>query len=340
MSRRLFRLLAAPDKFKGTATAAEAAEAACRAAAAAGWSAEPLPMADGGEGSLAALGGANRATVVSDPLGRPTRANWRLAGDVAVIEMAEASGLALVGGATGNDALGASSHGTGELIATALGRGARRIIVCLGGSATTDGGLGALRALHARRAVHLLGNVELLVASDVRTRFCDAAEHFAPQKGATAAEVRLLRRRLERLVDTYRSEYGVDVSDLAGAGAAGGLAGGLAVLGGTIVEGFQLVAEELGLAERIETADLVMTGEGLLDAESFCGKVVGGVCEMAADAGVATVVLCGDAESEAAAVTNAPVLCLSERFGQHRARSDTSACIQQLLAEHLSALAD
>ena len=146
MASRTPRLIAAPDKFKGTASAAEIAAAACRAAEAAGWEAEPLPMADGGEGTLAALGGANRHTVVTNPLGDPVSAGWRLDGHVAVIEMAQASGLQLVGGASGNDALAASTYGTGELIEAALERGAQRIIVCVGGSATTDGGFGALRA--------------------------------------------------------------------------------------------------------------------------------------------------------------------------------------------------
>ena len=331
MARRTPRLLAAPDKFKGTASAAEIASAACRAAEAAGWDAEPLPLADGGEGTLAALGGANRRTVVTNPLGDPVSAAWRLAGDTAVIEMAQASGLQLVGGSAGNDALAASSYGTGELIEAALERGARRIIVCVGGSATTDGGFGALRALLPG---HRLRGVELVVACDVRTRFCDAAEVFGPQKGATPAEVKLLRRRLERLVDLYGAEHGTDVAELPGAGAAGGLAGGLAALGGRLVEGFEVVAEETRLAERLEGADLVMTGEGLLDAESFNGKVVGGVCGLADRLGVAAVAVAGDVESGAPAPV--PVLSLTERFGPDRARAETAACVEQVVAEHLA----
>ncbi len=327
------RLLAAPDKFKGTASAADIAAAACRAAQAAGWDAEALPMADGGEGTLAALGGANRRTVVTDPLGDPVEAGWRLDGDLAVIEMAEASGLQLVGGAGGNDALAASTYGTGELIEAALERGARRIIVCVGGSATTDGGFGALRALLPG---HRLRGVELVVACDVRTRFCDAAEVFGPQKGATPAEVKLLRRRLERLVDMYAAEYGVDVADLPGAGAAGGLAGGLAALGAQLVEGFEVVAAETGLAERLEGADLVVTGEGLLDAESFNGKVVGGVCELAESLGVPVVAVAGAVDGAAPAPPTVPVLSLSDRFGPDRAFAEPATCVEQLLAEHLS----
>ncbi|MDE0667485.1 MAG: glycerate kinase [bacterium] len=327
------RLLAAPDKFKGTASADEIAGAVCRAAEAAGWNAESLPLADGGEGTLDALGGANRRTVVTNPLGDPVEAGWRLDGGTAVIEMAQASGLQLVGGAAGNDALAASTYGTGELIEAALERGARRIIVCVGGSATTDGGFGALRALLPG---HRLRGVELVVACDVRTRFCDAAEVFGPQKGATPAEVKLLRRRLERLANLYDAEHGVHVADLPGGGAAGGLAGGLAALGASLVEGFEVVAEETRLAERLEEADLVVTGEGLLDAESFHGKVVGGVCELAQRLGVPAVAVAGNVDSDAAALATVPMLSLSERFGPDRAFAEPAACVEQLLAEHLS----
>ena len=331
MARRVPRLLAAPDKFKGTASAADIAAAACRAAEAAGWEAEPLPLADGGEGTLAALGGANRRTVVTNPLGDPVSAGWRLAGETAVIEMAEASGLQLVGGAAGNDALAASTYGTGELIEAAIERGARRIIVCVGGSATTDGGFGALRALLPG---HRLRGIELVVACDVRTHFCDAAAVFGPQKGATPAEVKLLRRRLERLVDMYAAEYGVEVAEIPGAGAAGGLAGGLAALGGQIVEGFEVVAEETRLLERLEDADLVVTGEGLLDAESFNGKVVGGVCELAESLAVPALTVAGDVDRDSPPPV--PVLSLTERFGADRAWAEPTACVEQVVAEHLA----
>ena len=358
---RRLRLVAAPDKFKGTASAGEVAAAVCRAAEAAGWDGEAVPMADGGEGTLDAIGGANRHTVVTNPLGDVVTAGWRLSGGTAVIEMAQASGLTLVGGAAGNDALAASTYGTGELIEAALELGARRIIVCVGGSATTDGGFGALRALLPG---HRLRGVELIVACAVRTLFCDAAEVFGPQKGATAAEVKLLRRRLERLVGVYAAEHGTDVSDLPGAGAAGGLAGGLAALGGRIVEGFEVVAAETRLAERLEDADLVVTGEGRLDAESFNGKVVGGVCDLAESLGVPALIVAGevgdvDAVSQASEASDGsegsdgpegseqrpvqgagqgetPVLSLSERFGPERARTDTATCVEQLLTEQLA----
>ena len=192
--------------------------------------------------------------------------------------MARASGLELAGGPEHNDPVAASTAGTGELIAEALDQGANRIIVGLGGSASTDGGLAALRALHP---LGRLKGVELVVACDVMVPFLDAATLFAGQKGASPAQVELLRRRLERLAQVYADEHGVVVTDLPGAGAAGGLGGGLAAAGGALVSGFELVADELALDETIEGADLVVTAEGFLDAQSFDGKVVGGVVELA-----------------------------------------------------------
>ena len=268
------RVVAAPDKFRGTATAAQVASAIGAAAWEVGWECDEVPLADGGDGLLAVLGGANRSTMVHDPLGRPVEAEWRFDGQTAVIEMARASGLDVVGGSDENDPVAASTRGVGELIVAAVESGARRVIVGLGGSATTDGGLGALRAISSRAR---LGGAELIVGCDVQTHFVDAAATFGPQKGASRAQVRLLENRLRRLVDVYRDDHGVDVCGLAGSGAAGGLAGGLAAVGATLVSGFSLVADEVGLDEHVAGADLVVTGEGFLDAESFEGKVVGGV---------------------------------------------------------------
>ena len=266
------RVLAACDKFKGTLTAAQA----CAAVGAACWDlgieCTEMPMADGGEGTLEIFGGPNRSTVVAGPLGDPVRAEWRLSGGTAVIEMARASGLALVGGAEKNDPIAASTKGTGQLIDEALTLGAKRIIVCLGGSATTDGGLGAVRAIGTPAR---LKAVEFLVACDVETYFAEAADVFAPQKGASPAQVRLLRGRLEQLAGTYEREFGVSVAALEGSGAAGGLAGGLAALGATLLPGFQMVAEETGFDEAVRTHDLLITGEGMLDDTSYDGKVVG-----------------------------------------------------------------
>jgi glycerate kinase len=324
-------VVAAPDKLRGTATAPEVAAAIGRAARVAGWDCDEAPMADGGEGTLEALGGANRTTTVTGPLGAPVEAAWRLEGRTAVIEMARASGLELVGGAEGNDPVAASTAGTGELIVDAIDKGARRVIVGLGGSATTDGGLAALRALHP---LGRLKGVELVVACDNRVGFLDAASSFAPQKGATPAQVELLRRRLERLAQVYADEHGVDVLALEGAGAAGGLAGGLAAAGAQLVSGFDLVAEEVRLDERMEDADLVITAEGFLDALSFEGKVVGGVAALASALEVRAVALAGQVFDDAADRIEA--ISLVDRFGEARARTETLACIEEVVHDLLA----
>jgi glycerate kinase len=324
------RVVAAPDKFKGTATAAQVAAAIARAVEAAGGTCDEAPMADGGEGTLEALGGPNRSNEVTGPLGEPVTAAWRLHRKRAVIEMATASGLQLVGGAEGNDPLEATTYGTGELIALAVESGATDVVVGVGGSATTDGGLGALRALFPP---HRLRGIDLVVACDVRTRFVDAAELFAPQKGASPAQVRLLHNRLERLVDVYRHDYDVDVSELVGAGAAGGLAGGLAAVGADLSEGFEVVADAVELAERIEQADLVVTGEGFLDEQSFDGKVVGGVATLAAELDTPVLAVVGETFDDAE--RRIPTVSLVDRFGRDRAMDDTIACITEAIRAHL-----
>lgn len=242
----------------------------------AGADARELPLADGGEGTLdvllAASGGERRRSLVSGPLGDPVEAEWALLpGGTAVVEMARASGLALVGRER-NDPLRATTRGTGELIRAAAGAGARRVLVGVGGSATVDGGLGAVEALGWS-----LAGLPVTVACDVETRFVEAAAVFGPQKGAGEQEVRLLTERLETLAGRYRERTGADVARLAGAGAAGGLAGGLAALGATLLPGFDAVADAVGLDAALAEADLVLTGEGRLDASSLAGKVVGGV---------------------------------------------------------------
>lgn len=284
-------------------------------------------MADGGEGTLAALGGANRSSLVTGPLGDPVEAPWRLVGGEAFIEMALASGLALVGGASGNDPIAASTSGTGELIALAAESGAKRIVVGVGGSATTDGGFGALRAMYP---LHRFRGVEIIVACDVRTRFVDAAPVFAPQKGATDAQVELLRRRLDRLAQMYVDEYGVDVRELDRSGAAGGLAGALATMGARLVDGFDLVADQVRLDEHIEAVDLVVTGEGFVDAQSFEGKVVGGVVDLARASGVAVLVVAGDVYDRVP--VGLDVVSLSATFGQERSMLDPLGSIREMLA--------
>ncbi len=323
-------VVATPDKFRGTASAAEVADAVVRGARAAGGTGTALPMADGGEGTLAVLGGANRRSTVTGPLGEPVEAGWRFDGTTAVIEMAAASGLLLAGGAEENQPLDATTAGTGELVREAVEVGARRVIVAVGGSATTDGGLGALRAMGSSVRYR---SVELLVACDVRTRFTDAAEVFGPQKGATDAHVRLLNGRLERLVQVYGERFDVDVSVLDRTGAAGGLAGGLAAMGAELVDGIDLVAEELRLDEHVADADLVVTGEGWLDPTSYDGKVVGGVGVYAAAAGVPLLVVVGGAEP--AVVGRAGVVSLSDRFGMDRALSEPTALVELVVGEVL-----
>jgi glycerate kinase len=324
------RILAAPDKFRGTATAAEVAAAVAAAGRAVGADTTEVPMSDGGEGFLDVFGGPNRTSLVTGPLGDPVQAGWRLSGGTAVIEMAQASGLALVGGPEGNDPIAAATAGTGELIAAALDAGAKRVFVGHGGSATTDGGLGALRALFP--AARMRG-IELVAAVDVNCPFLQAADVFAAQKGATTSQVELLRRRLERLAQVYLEDYEVDVTVLPGAGAAGGLAGGLATVGATIESGFDLIAEELDLAAVIEGVDLVVTGEGFVDAASFDGKVVGGLVDLASEFGVPVLVVAGEVFDEVGDRVDA--LSLVELFGRERAMTDTLACITEAVTARL-----
>ena len=309
--------LAAPDKFRGSLSAAEAARALADGA---GPECRELPLADGGEGTLDVLGGANRETRVTGPLGDPVDAGWRLEDGIAVIEAARASGLALAGGAAANDPVGATTRGTGELIAAALAAGAREVLVAVGGSATTDGGLGAVEALGGEPF-----RVPVRVACDVQTLFLDAAEVFAPQKGATPEQVELLTRRLAGLAARFGT------ADLPGSGAAGGLAGGLASLGAQLVPGFELVAARAGLDAALGQAELVLTGEGRLDATSFEGKVVGGVLDACARRGLPVVVIAG--EIEPGLVTTVPALSLVDRYGRDRAFAEAAWCIAELAAE-------
>ena len=318
------RVLAAVDKFRGTASAAQVASAIGHACWELGVDCVEAPIADGGEGTLDALGGPNRTTRVTDPLGRPVEAQWRLAGDTAVIEMARASGLSLVGGAKKNDVIAASTIGTGQLIDTALNDGAKRIIVCVGGSATVDGGLGAIRAIGTPAR---LRGTEFIVACDVRALFTDAARLFGAQKGATPVQIEFLSGRLEQLQQSYLRDYGIDVSLLIGGGAAGGLAGGLSALGASLVPGFDVVADEVGLHEQIAQCDLIITGEGYLDNESFDGKVVGGVQQLAQQFNKPVVVICGGADVDAQQRIES--FSLIENFGESESFSQPLTCIEK-----------
>lgn len=313
------RVLAAPDKFRGTLTARDAAAAIAVGAERAGWEAVELPLADGGEGTLDVLGGGNRATVVTGPLGDPVEAEWRLEDGVALIEAARACGLTLAGGAERNDPLAATSRGVGELVAAAIEAGADRVVVTVGGVASTDGGAAAVDVLRPLLPLPVV----LEVACDVRASFLEAADIFAPQKGATPEQVALLRDRLAAL----------DVPDRPGAGAAGGLAGGLAAIGATLVPGFDLIADRLGLDAALAHADCVITGEGLLDATSLSGKVVGGVLARAAKAQVRALAVAGEV------VTKSPVdaVSLVALCGRERALAEPARCIAEIVEKELTA---
>ncbi len=324
-------VLCCPDKFRGSLGAREAAAALADGVRRVGRAAVGLPLADGGEGTLDVLcpdPAQRRQARVIGPLGDPVAAEWGMRGDTAVVEMARASGLALVG--ESNDPVRATTFGTGELIRAALDAGAERVLVAVGGSATVDGGLGALEALDFD-----LRGAEVEVACDVTTTFVEAAAVFGPQKGADAAAVAELERRLDRLAARYARERGVDVRGLPGAGAAGGLAGGLAALGARLVPGAELVADIVGLRAALTGASLALTGEGRFDATSLAGKVVGHVLRTAGELQVPVAIVAGDADP-ASLPDGVPVRTLVELGGSPEA---AFADAPQLVAEAAAALA-
>jgi glycerate 2-kinase len=286
-------VLVAPDSFKGTFSATEVAAAIGRGLEAAGRPVDLCPVADGGEGTLdalaAGLGAERRAVAVTDPLGRAIEAEFGLAGEVALVDTAAASGLSLVAEAD-RDAFAASTAGTGELIAAAIAAGARTVYLGVGGSATTDGGAGAVKAL--QRAGGLDG-VRLVVLCDVRTPFEDAAKVFGPQKGADAGTVKRLTSRLNAMARRWeRDPRGVPMT-----GAAGGLSGGLwAVFGAQLVPGAAFVLDEVGFDARMRAARAVVTGEGRLDMQSLVGKVVSEVATRARQSGVPCHAIVGSRE--------------------------------------------
>jgi glycerate kinase len=335
-------LVAAPDKFRGTADAAAVATSVSAAARREGWSTDEAPMSDGGEGLLEAVGGLTQHTEVAGPLGQAVSAEWRLIhegldaavpGTTAVIEMARAAGRALLPRPSGEDPVHASTVGVGQLLLAAKEAGAQRIVVGCGGSATTDGGWGAVQAIGHP---DVLAGIEVVVASDVTTGFREAASLFGPQKGATPQQVLRLTERLDELRDRYQQTFGVDVSALPGAGAAGGLAGGLAALGARIAPGFDLVSSLIGLADRVAEADLVVTGEGHLDPPSFTGKVPGGVLTLVAGrCPVLCIVGAADPELDEDPPQGMEIVSLSARFGADRARAETLALVELVVSEAL-----
>jgi glycerate kinase len=275
--------LVAPDSFKGTFSAPEVAGAIARGLRAAGREAVELPVADGGEGTLGALlttlEGELRSVRVSDPLGREIDAAFGLidGGSTAIVEMARASGLGLVA-EDERDAWAASTRGTGELIAAAVEAGAERVIVTVGGSATTDGGAGALEALEEAGVT-----VDMSVLCDVRVPFEDAARVFGPQKGADQELVRRLSERLQQqAAEMRRDPRGEPMT-----GAAGGLSGALwANHGARLEDGAAFVLGALGFDERMRESAFVVTGEGRIDNQTVTGKLVGEVATRCRQAGV------------------------------------------------------
>ena len=290
------RFLVAPDSFKGTFDAAEVAGAIAAGIEAMGGETDRCPVADGGEGTMAvllgALGGELRTVQVHDPLRRPIEAEYALLDDggTAIVEMARASGLSLVA-PEDRDPERAATYGTGELIAAAIAAGATRVLVAVGGSATTDGGRGAIEALRESEAAFVLctssgeqktnAEVEIEVLCDVRTCFEEAARVFAPQKGADPAAVERLSGRLEALaVELPRDPRGVPMT-----GCAGGLSGGLWAHGAELRPGADFVLDALGFDERLARADVVVSGEGRFDFQSLEGKIVAAIAERCSAAG-------------------------------------------------------
>jgi glycerate kinase len=322
------RIVVAPQEYKGTLSAAEAAAAMADAVRRVLQGADVLvqPLADGGPGTVAAIvgasGGSTHTTNVTGPLGAKVDAEWGLLDDgTVVIEMAAAAGLMLVDEPQRDPRI-ATTYGVGELISAALDAGCRRMIVGLGGSATNDGGAGMARALGARlldaqrhelplggaALVRLdridvsgidarVSDCEALGATDVRNPLCGpegASIVYAPQKGASPEVARELDEALGHYAEIIERDLGVSVIEVPGAGAAGGLGAGLiAFLGATIRPGIDVIAEAVHLAERLRGADLVLTGEGRLDGQTAFGKTVAGVARIARAEGVPVIVVPG-----------------------------------------------
>jgi glycerate kinase len=289
-------VLIAPDSFKGTFTAEEVAAAIGRGLGSAGRPTDLCPVADGGEGTLEALaptlGGEWIRATVAGPLGRPVDAELLLVRPskghpFAVVESASASGLSLVD-ERHRDPIEASTFGTGELIVAAVSAGASRVYVGVGGSATTDGGVGALDAIEEGGGI---ASARLTVMCDVRTRFEDAARVFAPQKGADSDQVRRLSARLRALASRFhRDPRGVPMT-----GAAGGLAGGLwSEHRAELVPGAAFVLDLVEFGPRMRDARAVVTGEGRLDQQSLAGKALSEVAIRARQAGVPAHAIVGE----------------------------------------------
>jgi len=329
MAAKKLKIAIAPDSFKGTLTALDAAECIERGLRRElrNIAVRKIPMADGGEGTVRAIvdatNGHLKRAKVHDPLGRPISAGYGVTGNgrLAVIEMAAASGLVLLQPSERNPLL-TTTQGTGELIRAALRTGVKKLLVGIGGSATNDGGMGMARALGVRflddngrdvpegggslaRLARIdmsglspeLNRVQIEVACDVDNPLVGprgAALVYAKQKGATPEEIGVLDRHLRHFARIVRKDLGVDLEYVAGAGAAGGLGAGLmAFLGASLRPGIDLVAEAIGLPRRLAGCDLVITGEGRTDGQTLHGKAPIGVIREARKQGIPVILISG-----------------------------------------------
>lgn len=291
------KVIIAIDSFKGCLTSKQANEAAAEGIRRVCPDAEvvEIPVSDGGEGYMeafyAAIGGTLEEVTVRDPLMRPVTAKYLLHDEMAVIEMAQASGLTLLTKEERNPMV-ATSYGTGQLVADAVRKGAKHIIVGLGGSATSDAGIGMLRALIDAFAKHgqwddieVLKDVSFTIASDVKNPLYGengAAHVFAPQKGATPEMVLCLDERARKFAELSAKHFGYDRSQQAGAGAAGGLGYAfLQYLHAKSMSGIQLLLDTIRFKELVADADLIITGEGSADRQTLMGKLPMGILEQA-----------------------------------------------------------
>lgn len=293
------KIVIACDSYKGCLSSSEVARAAAEGVAEVYPDCEivRLAVADGGEGTVDALvetlGGHLECAEVSDPLGRPVKAAYGIAGDLAIIESAAACGLTLLSKEERNPLI-ATTKGLGELILAAIDKGCRRFLIGLGGSATNDGGMGMISAdgfLERARGM------KFTVACDVDTPYIGAhgaSRVFGPQKGASEEDVEILEERMRGYTLKILKDTGIDVSDMAGAGAAGGLGGAFrAYLGAELKRGVDLVLDQIGFDSIIDGADLVITGEGCSDYQTLKGKTAAGVLERAKRKGIPVMLVSG-----------------------------------------------
>lgn len=362
-------VVVAPDKFKGSLTAREVAAhiAAGLRSVAPGLAVREVPVADGGDGTLdAVVAGGFRLVPVraSGPTGEPVDTGYALRDGVAVVELADVSGLGrLPGGVL--EPVRASSYGTGEVVRAALDAGARTVVLGLGGSACTDGGAGMLRALGARlldgdgaevagwtsaarldlRELHPgVRSAEIVVASDVDNPLLGthgAAAVYGPQKGASPAQVRLLDAALARWAAVVRRETGVDAADMPGAGAAGGVGFAALALGATLRPGIAYLLDVLGFGKHLTEARLVVTGEGSLDEQTLRGKAPAGVAAAARAAGVPVVAVAGRiqlARAELAAAGFAGAYALTDlEPDPARCMAQAGPLLERLAAQRVAA---